>query len=298
MTGLVRSTVSPSSSSMSRSTPWVEGCWGPMLMIIVSSSDARCRCRRVEDHALGQAQDRADRELDAGPRRGQPAPGRPRRSRAGVHGCAAGADHEAGRRSSRPRCFLELHRHPADAVVLAQRVALPVLGHEDPGQVGVAGEDDARTGRRPRAPWPRCPGRGRRGSGPTGSDSGTWTRTRTRRCGDSESRLTTTSNRSGATPSGSAPAGVAQVVDRADVDAHLEALGRFRPAHGVVVLVAARRRGPRGVGRRHGPPPAAHRPRVIGASADPDGVGDLGHPSGAPGSARPRALGRRRRRAG
>ena len=38
MMGLVRSTVSPSSSSMRRSTPWVEGCWGPMLMIVVSSS--------------------------------------------------------------------------------------------------------------------------------------------------------------------------------------------------------------------------------------------------------------------
>ena len=39
MIGLVRSTVSPSSSSMRRSTPWVLGCCGPMLMIIVSSSD-------------------------------------------------------------------------------------------------------------------------------------------------------------------------------------------------------------------------------------------------------------------
>ena len=37
--GLVRSTVSPSSSSMRRSTPWVLGCCGPMLMIIVWSSD-------------------------------------------------------------------------------------------------------------------------------------------------------------------------------------------------------------------------------------------------------------------
>ena len=38
MIGLVRSTVSPSSSSIRRSTPWVDGCCGPMLMIIVSSS--------------------------------------------------------------------------------------------------------------------------------------------------------------------------------------------------------------------------------------------------------------------
>ena len=38
MTGLARTTVSPSSSIMIRSTPCVEGCCGPMLMIIVSPS--------------------------------------------------------------------------------------------------------------------------------------------------------------------------------------------------------------------------------------------------------------------
>src|SRR6266542_3942867 len=38
MIGFVRRTVSPCSSSMSRSTPCVLGCCGPMLMIIVSSS--------------------------------------------------------------------------------------------------------------------------------------------------------------------------------------------------------------------------------------------------------------------
>ena len=41
MTGFERSTVSPSSSSMIRSTPWVDGCWGPRLRIIVSSSPKR-----------------------------------------------------------------------------------------------------------------------------------------------------------------------------------------------------------------------------------------------------------------
>ena len=35
MTGFARTTVSPSSSIMMRSTPWVDGCCGPMLMIIV-----------------------------------------------------------------------------------------------------------------------------------------------------------------------------------------------------------------------------------------------------------------------
>ena len=38
MIGLQRSTVSPYNSSMRRSTPWVLGCCGPMLMIIVWSS--------------------------------------------------------------------------------------------------------------------------------------------------------------------------------------------------------------------------------------------------------------------
>ena len=36
MTGFDRRTVSPCSSTIIRSTPWVEGCCGPMLRIIVS----------------------------------------------------------------------------------------------------------------------------------------------------------------------------------------------------------------------------------------------------------------------
>ena len=60
MTALVRSTNSPSSSSMSRSTPWVEGCWGPMLMIIVSSSGRSTSIDAgVEHDALGEPQHRA-----------------------------------------------------------------------------------------------------------------------------------------------------------------------------------------------------------------------------------------------
>src|SRR5438876_613166 len=41
MTGRHETTYSPSSSKTSRSTPWVEGCWGPMLMIMVSSRTPR-----------------------------------------------------------------------------------------------------------------------------------------------------------------------------------------------------------------------------------------------------------------
>ncbi len=38
MTDLACTTVSPSISRMSRSTPWVDGCCGPMLRMIRSSS--------------------------------------------------------------------------------------------------------------------------------------------------------------------------------------------------------------------------------------------------------------------
>ena len=58
MTGLVRRTVSPSSSIMSRSTPWVDGCCGPMLMIMVSSSSSTSSQHRGV--GLGQAQHRPD----------------------------------------------------------------------------------------------------------------------------------------------------------------------------------------------------------------------------------------------
>ena len=40
------------------------------------------------------------------------------------------------------RGLFELHRYPPDAVVLAQGVAFPVLGHQDPGQVRMTFEDD------------------------------------------------------------------------------------------------------------------------------------------------------------
>ena len=54
-------------------------------------------------------------------------------------------------RSSRARVVLERDRHARGCVVLAQRVADPVVGHEDAGEVGVARERRCRTGRRPRA---------------------------------------------------------------------------------------------------------------------------------------------------
>ena len=144
MIGFVRSTVSPSSSIISRSTPWVDGCWGPMLMIIVSSPDtSMSRFRRRVTAALRQTEDGTD--LAAQLRRRSLARGRQ------LLGAFGRLGHEAfvsvvcsltAVRSSRPGGFLELHRDAPDAVVLAQRVALPVVRHEDPGDVRVAVEDD------------------------------------------------------------------------------------------------------------------------------------------------------------
>ena len=61
MIGLVRSTVSPSSSNMRRSTPWVDGCWGPHVddhRPVVSALDVDVG--RVDVAALGQSEDCAD----------------------------------------------------------------------------------------------------------------------------------------------------------------------------------------------------------------------------------------------
>src|SRR5437763_5451229 len=143
MIGLARSTVSPSSSIMIRSTPWVDGCWGPMLMIIVSSSPT------------SMSMSPASRAVAPSAARTMP-PSSMRRSAAVVPSRESiswvPSEVSATRRlsssvwlivaSTGSGGFLELHRHPPDGVVLAQRMALPVLRHQDPGQVGMAGEAD------------------------------------------------------------------------------------------------------------------------------------------------------------
>ena len=55
---------------------------------------------------------------------------------------SCGAPNRAIACSSGRRCALELHRDATDVVVRAQRVALPLVGHEDPGVVGMAVERD------------------------------------------------------------------------------------------------------------------------------------------------------------
>src|ERR1019366_9990257 len=89
-------TFSPSSLRMTRSTPCVEGCCGPML------STSSVESRKVESGIL----------------------------------------------ASLAAFNAQVLLHPAlvllnNRIVLAQRIALPFLGHEDAPQVGVAGELDA-----------------------------------------------------------------------------------------------------------------------------------------------------------
>src|SRR5437899_7127466 len=100
MIGRASTTVSPSSSSATRSTPCVEGCCGPMLSVMVS-------VRTVSD-LLGR------RVLERG----------------------------VGRDAAR-RVVGERHLLVAERRILAQRPALPILGEQDPGEVGMAGELDA-----------------------------------------------------------------------------------------------------------------------------------------------------------
>src|SRR5258705_13524832 len=101
MMGLAPTMVSPSSSSATRSTPWVEGCCGPMLSVIVSL-----------------------------------------RTRLDLPGCQL-LEPGRGLRAAR-RVVREGHLFVAERGVLAQRPAHPVLGQQDAGEVGMAGELDAK----------------------------------------------------------------------------------------------------------------------------------------------------------
>src|SRR5436190_982031 len=105
MVGMTDWMISPSSSSTSRSTPCVLGCWGPMLTVIVS-----VRMSLISVSALHAIAFEIGPELFL-------------------------ADFE--RRVGLCR-LLNL-----DRVVLALWVPLPVLGHQQPPQVGVTVEHDA-----------------------------------------------------------------------------------------------------------------------------------------------------------
>ena len=81
MIGLHRSTVSPWSSSINRSTPCVDGCCGPMLMIMVWSSSASSGIAERGRLGLAHAQhgaDLAQQLCGARPPTARRSPGRPR----------------------------------------------------------------------------------------------------------------------------------------------------------------------------------------------------------------------------
>src|SRR5581483_1548920 len=139
--GLVRRTVSPCSSSMRRSTPCVDGCCGPMLMIIVSSSPGS-----VE---LNSAASVSERRSTAPISRSSSSALLPLRGASSWRPSYVSAASPPRTSSRSPVVVsagildpLELHGDAADRVVLAQRVAEPVLRHEDAGEIGMAVEAD------------------------------------------------------------------------------------------------------------------------------------------------------------
>ena len=128
-------TVSPSSSRISRSTPCVDGCCGPMLTTTRSSAS-----RSIPETTESQSCPvtvktlpdvvSCSRGVGVGVRVGLVV-----RCRSSVVGPPL-----VGRRDRRA---LVLDRDAAERVVLALRVARPVVGHLDPGQRRVPVEDDA-----------------------------------------------------------------------------------------------------------------------------------------------------------
>src|SRR5215213_7134653 len=126
MIGTTRRTCSPSSVVSSRSTPWVAGWCGPMLIVksssVLSSSSASgspptCGSCSYRSMVMDRSRSRY------GMFRGSVVSLIPLRHLPLVEGVD--------------------HRLAADREVAAQRVTDVVLGHEDPAQVRVAGEDDA-----------------------------------------------------------------------------------------------------------------------------------------------------------
>src|ERR1017187_993945 len=107
MSGASATMASPSISSTRRSTPWVDGCCGPMLSTIVWSPVPALPCSRAFSTTSS-------------------IPG------VIMSGAAMGA---IERCLPLPVAF--------DGIVLAQRMAFPVLGHHDARQARVAGKVDA-----------------------------------------------------------------------------------------------------------------------------------------------------------
>src|SRR5215510_13457067 len=104
---------SPSRSTIRRNTPWVLGCWGPKFTVRMSPPNSRSRVIVTPGARV-------------------------------CSGIVSGM--RSGLRRCRPPDFVvfgEVDRLTADWKVAAQRVAHPVVRHQDPGQVRMALEPDA-----------------------------------------------------------------------------------------------------------------------------------------------------------
>ena len=210
-------------------------------------------------HAVGTRMLRSHVDDHAGCRRARPQrrPAPPPRPRScAARGCSPG-DVPCCRRPGRSRPLrrqssaglgrLELHGNGTDAVVLAQRVTLPVVGHEDPAHVGMAFEDDAE----------HVVGLALEGLGPgilvekRGQYGVVFGHLHPEADAGRSAWLineVTTSNRCGSTPGGRSRGRIEEVVDCGHVDAHDVPVGSQRPDH-VDVGVAARDAAPSGLGR-------------------------------------------------
>src|SRR5512137_1496992 len=137
MSGMAFRITSPSVSTRKLSTPWVDGCCGPKLMSI-SSLFRSTRRRTSFDMALSSR--------PSGPPAGRTERGGRGRGRRRMELLVLGDAHQVDASKLDERVLAQVGDAVEAAgllVVLAQRVADPVVGEHDPAQVGVAGEGDA-----------------------------------------------------------------------------------------------------------------------------------------------------------
>src|SRR5215211_7500452 len=136
-------TVSPSSSRISRSTPCVDGCCGPMLTT-TRSSPSSAMPETTESQSCPVTVKTRPADVSASRAYGSYAvlisgslrkPGERLRVRSSVVGPPRVRRWDGG--------ALVLHRDATEGVILALRVARPVVGHLDARQSGVTVEDDA-----------------------------------------------------------------------------------------------------------------------------------------------------------
>ena len=140
MSGRHSRTTSPSSSSTRRSTPCVLGCCGPMFSSMVSSSSCTTSMASLPGSTPSMRRPRSNAS-DCSSRVGRPGP--PGGGRTAISACPRHVARPL-RGGQRPLEVVREGDRLAEAhVVLAQRVAHPVLGKEDAVQVVVAGELDA-----------------------------------------------------------------------------------------------------------------------------------------------------------